>query len=171
MKYFLVVSAEVVSTLIFALPRYRLFNGLKSLYLRIVWGASVGKRVVYYSGVRVFPGKALTLGDDVDIAKGCQVYTTGGLSIGDRTLIGYNSIILSANHAVPPGKGRVFNAGHDKKPVTIANDVWIGCNCTILPGVTIGEGAIVAAGAVVSKDVEPFTIVGGVPAKKIRDRD
>ncbi|WP_260483855.1 acyltransferase [Sphingomicrobium flavum] len=170
MKYFLIVTAEVMSTIIFSLPRYRLFNAIKAIYLNLVWGAKIGRRVIFYSGVRIFPGQDLVIGDDVNISKGCQVYTKGGVTIGDRTMIGFNTIILAGNHHVPPGRQRMFGKGFDRSPVTIGPDVWIGCNCSILAGATIGEGAIVAAGSVVSKNVEPFTIVGGVPAKKIRDR-
>jgi acetyltransferase-like isoleucine patch superfamily enzyme len=64
----------------------------------------------------------------------------------------------------------IFDAGHQNKKVTIANDVWIGANCIILPGVNIGEGAVVAAGSVVTKNVEPFSIVAGIPAKFIKQR-
>lgn len=171
MKYFLVVSAEVLHSIMFLMPRYRLLNGIKSLFLRLVWGAKVGRRTVYYSGVRIFPGNNLVVGDDVDFAKGVQVYTSGGLEIGDRVLIGFGSMIITSNHRVPKAPAQIFHAGNDKKKVVIEKDAWIGGNCTILPGVTIGEGAVVAAGAVVSKDVAPFSIVGGVPAKEIRKRD
>lgn len=170
MKYALVVTAETISYLLFLLPRYRLLNGLKSLYLRIVFGAKVGRRIVYYPGVWVFTGRNLTLGDDVDLAKGVLITTGGGVSIGDRTLVGYGTSILSANHRIPEKPGRIFDAGHEKAAVTIANDVWIGANCTILPGVAIGEGAVVAAGSVVTKAVPPFTMVGGVPARVIKER-
>lgn len=170
MKYALVVTAETISYLLFLLPRYRILNGLKSYYLRRVFGAKVGRRVVYYPGIWVFTGHSLTLGDDVDLAKGVLVTTGGGVSIGDRTLVGYGTSILSTNHSIPESPGRIFAAGHEKAEVTIANDVWIGANCTILPGVTIGEGAVVAAGSVVTKSVPPFTMVGGVPAREIKER-
>ena len=65
----------------------------------------------------------------------------------------------------------IFTSGHQHKKVTIENDVWIGANCLILPGVTIGEGAVVAGGSVVTKDVPAYAIVGGTPAKIIRMRD
>lgn len=65
---------------------------------------------------------------------------------------------------------RIFEAGHVKHPVTISDDVWIGANCVIVAGVKVGEGAVIAAGSVVTKDVAPFTYVGGVPAKLIKQR-
>ena len=116
------------------------------------------------------PGSTLDIGDDVDLAYGVIITASGGVTIGERTLIGYRSQILSANHRIPGGGGRIFGSGHDKKPVVIEKDVWIGANCLVLPGVTVGEGAVVAGGSVVTKPVVPFTIVGGVPAKVISTR-
>ena len=168
-KYDVVVLFEIISGIVFFLPRFPLFNSLKSCFLRLV-GAKVGKRVVYYSGAWISTGKNLCLGDDVDVAKGVYITTKGGVTIGDRVLIGYRTQIISANHVVPEKHGRIFDAGHDYKPVVIGDDVWIGANCIICPGVHIGEGAIVGAGSVVTHDVEAFSVVGGVPAKLIKKR-
>lgn len=170
MKYALVVTVETISTIIFLLPRYRFLNAVKSYYLRIFFGAEIGRRVVYYSGIWIFTGRNLRIGDDVDLARGVLITTGGGVSIGERTLVGYGTSILSANHIIPEKPARIFDAGHKKAAVRIENDVWIGANCTILPGVTIGEGAVVAAGSVVTKDVAPFAVVGGVPAQFIKER-
>lgn len=117
------------------------------------------------------PGKNLNVGDEVDFALGVLVTTGGGVNIGDRTLIGYHTQIFSSNHVIPPGKERIFGAGHEHKPVKIGRDVWIGANCIILPGVTVGDGAVVAAGSVITKPVDPFTIVGGNPAKLLKTRE
>ncbi len=170
MKYFFVVSLEVFSQIIFTLPRYRFFNFLKTVYLRFL-GAKVGRAVVYYSGVRIFPGFGIEVGDDVDFARGVIVTTSGGLFIGNRVLIGYGTHILTSNHRVPKNRGKIFYSGHDRKKVSISDDVWIGANCTILPGVSVGQGAVIAAGSVVTKDVPPYSIVAGVPSKVIRLRD
>lgn len=171
MKYFIVVLVETISTIIFLLPRFRLFNLIKSAYLRLFFGAKIGRRVVFYSGVWIFTGRNLSVGDDVDFAKDVLVTTDGGVTIGDRVLIGYRSQILSSNHQVPKIPGRIFESGHIRSPVVIGADSWIGANCVILPGVTVGVGAIVAAGSVVTRDVLPFSYVGGVPAKLIKERD
>lgn len=170
MKYFVVVSYESIMQILFILPRYRALNFIKGLLLKGM-GAKVGKRVVFYPGVWIVSGQNLTLGDDVDLAKDVLVTTGGGVSIGDRVLVGYRTQILSTNHVIPNKNEKIFDAGHDKKPVAIENDVWIGANCVIVPGVTISEGAVVAAGSVVTKDVPPFAIFGGVPAKLIRMRE
>lgn len=87
--------------------------------------------------------------------------------IGDYVMIGPNTLITTVNHPLTP-KGRREHLGIGK-PVTIGNDVWIGGNCTILPGVTIGNNVVIAAGAVVTHDVPDNCVMGGVPAKKIRD--
>jgi len=115
-------------------------------------------------------GKNLVIRNNVDISRGVMISTFGGVHIGERTLVGYGTRILSSNHKIPNGEQRIFNSGTDSKPIFIANDCWIGAGCTILPGVTIGEGVVVAAGSVVTKDVKSFTIVAGVPAKIIRRR-
>ncbi len=155
--------------LLFALPRFRITNGAKSLFLKAM-GARVGRRVVYYPGVWIAPGRNLVVGDDVDFALGVLVTTGGGVRIGHRTLIGYGAQILSGNHRIPGGRGRIFGAGHEFAPVLIGDDVWIGGRAMILPGVTIGEGAVVAAGSVVTRDVAPYTVVGGVPARVVKER-
>lgn len=169
LRPFLVVSYEALLHLLFGLPRYRMLNKLKSAFLRMN-GAKIGKRVMYYPGVWITSGRNLVVGDDVDFALGVIITTTGGLVIGDRTLIGYRAQLLSTNHKVPEQRGQVFGAGHIGKPIVIGCDVWIGAGAIILPGVNIGDGAVVAAGSVVTKSVAPFAIIAGVPAKVIRER-
>lgn len=170
MKYFFVVIVETISQLLFSLPRFRALNFLKSLYLRCIMGANIGRRVIYYPGVWIFTGRNLVVKDDVDFAKDVLVTTDGGVYVGNRVLIGYGTHIISSNHNVPDRPARIFSSGHTKAPVRIEDDVWIGAMCVILPGVTIGEGAIVAAGSVVTRDVPSFCYVGGVPAKVIKER-
>ena len=168
-KSFLVISYETVMMLLFSLPRYRTINTLKGLFLKLS-GARIGKRVVFYPGVWVAPGRNLDIGDDVTLAGGVIIGTAGVVKIGDRSLIGFRTTIISGNHVIPPNRGMIFGAGFVRQPVVIGNDVWVGANVTILPGRTIGDGAVVAAGSVVTKDVHPFTVVGGNPAKLLRQR-
>ena len=169
-KSFLVVSYEFLMSLTFALPRYMPFVFLKKLLL-LGMGGSVGKGVVIYPGVWIAPGRNLILGDYVDLAKDVLITTSGGVKIGARTLIGYRTQILSADHTIPPRGQRFPISGDVFKPIFIDKDVWIGANCIITAGVTIGEGSVIAAGSVVTKDVPPFTIFGGVPAKFIKERE
>ena len=170
MKYGLVVFVETISFLVFMLPRFRTLNYLKGLYLKIFFKSKIGKRVVFYPNIWMFTGRNLVLGDDVDLATGVLITTDGGVSIGDRTLVGYGTKILSSNHNVPKLPNRIFDSGHTKAPVKIGKDVWLGANCIVLPGITVGDGAIIAAGSVVTKDVPANVFVGGVPAKIIKER-
>ena len=109
-------------------------------------------------------GRHIQIGKNVFINRGCTFLDLGGIVVEDDVLIGPQVNIITENHPIDPTKRKML----DLKPVVIKRNVWIGANATILPGVTVGENAIVAAGAVVTKDVPANTIVGGVPAKFIR---
>lgn len=109
-------------------------------------------------------GMNIKLGKRVFINSGCCFQDQGGIEIGDDCLIGQQVVIATLNHDSDPEKrGNMFPA-----PVKLGNKVWVGAHATILPGVTIGDGAIVAAGAVVTKDVPAYAVVAGVPAKIIK---
>lgn len=168
-KNFLVCTYELLSAFVFILPRHKIFNLIKSNYLRMQ-GASVGSDITYYPGIKINPGSKISIGNHVDLAWGVIITTGGGVEIGDRTLIGYRTLISSSNHVIPPNRKQIFYAGHRPEKVIIGADVWVGGNCVITAGVTIGEGAVVAAGSVVTRDVPPFTIVAGVPARIIKER-
>lgn len=109
-------------------------------------------------------GKNIHIGKRVFINSGCRFQDQGGIFIGDDVLIGHNCVIATLNHEMDPDR----RADIIPAPVRIGNKVWIGANATILQGVTIGDGAIIAAGAVVNKDVPPRAVVGGLPAKVIK---
>ncbi|WP_295731947.1 sugar O-acetyltransferase [uncultured Muribaculum sp.] len=108
-------------------------------------------------------GRNITIGRRTFINMGCTFQDWGGISIGDDCLIGHNCTICTVSHDKnPEARGNIVC-----HPVKIGDKVWVGANVTILPGVSIGDGAIIAAGAVVTRDVDAGTIVGGVPAKVI----
>ncbi len=109
-------------------------------------------------------GKNISIGKNVFINSGCRFQDQGGIRIGDGALIGHNVVMATLNHDIDPRK----RSDMHPKPIFIGNNVWIGANATILPGVRIGDGAIVAAGAVVTKNVPSNVIVGGVPATIIK---
>lgn len=169
MKKITVALYEILLRTVFNLPRVLFFSGIKAAILRVV-GAKIGKRTTIYPGVWIFPGKDLYVGDDVDIALDVIITTNGGVKIGHRVLIGYRAQILSQNHSIPDRSSKIFDSKHNRKAVVIGDDVWIGANSIILPGVTIGEGAVIAAGAIVTKNVPAFNVVAGVPAEVIRVR-
>jgi len=120
-KAFLVVSYETVMQMIFALPRYAVFCWLKRLLL-MAMGATVGRHLVIYPGVWIAPGRKLVIGDDVDLAKDVIITTSGGVSIGDRALIGYRTQILSADHRIPPIGERFGISGDVFEPIAIGED-------------------------------------------------
>ncbi len=98
------------------------------------------------------------------------IYGHGGVEIGEETLVSMKATILSSNHAIPE-QGKIIRQQPDELlPTKIGRDVWIGANAVILGGVTVGDGAVVAAGAVVTKDVAAGAIVAGVPARLLRKR-
>ena len=113
----------------------------------------------------------LTCGDRVSMNRGVWINAFGGITIGNDVLIGPYTIIHSANHLIPNREKKVRGGGHEKKPVSIGSDVWIGARATILPGINIGDGAVIGACSVVTHNVEPYAIVVGNPAKVIRYRE
>jgi acetyltransferase-like isoleucine patch superfamily enzyme len=98
------------------------------------------------------------------------IYGHGGVEIGTHALISPHVTIVSSNHRVGRLDEMIMRAGNDLLPTKIGEGVWIGANAVILGGVTIGDGAVVAAGAVVNRDVEAGAIVAGVPARLVRKR-
>ncbi len=120
--------------------------------------------------LRVFPpfysdfGQNIKIGQNVFINACCQFQDHGGVSIGDGCQIGHNVVFATLNHGILPEKRKYTIPA----AIRLGKNVWVGSNSTILQGVNIGDNAIVAAGAVVVKDVPANTIVGGVPAKEIR---
>lgn len=126
-------------------------------------------------------GGEISIGEYCYLGEQSHIWSAACIRIGDRVLISHNvNIFDSLTHPVSPGERHrhyqhIITRGHpdhvnlDEAPVCIGNDVWIGCLAIILRGVTIGEGAIVGAGSVVSNDVLPYSIVAGNPARVVRE--
>ena len=136
--------------------------------LRALMSRLVGYRVD--DGFRLFPpvytdfGKNIKVGKDVFVNSGCCFQDQGGVTLGDGCLVGHNVVFATLDHDKRPGRRGDMTAA----PIVVGKDVWIGAHATILKGVTIGDGAIVAAGAVVTRDVPPNTIAAGVPARVVK---
>lgn len=122
--------------------------------------------------VRVLPpfytdsGRNLRFGRNVFVNHGCTAMDFGGIDIGDDVMIGPNVQLISSGHPLDPATRR---SQITRGPIRIGRGVWIAAGATVLQGVTVGDDAVVAAGAVVTKDVPPRTLVVGVPARVIRD--
>ncbi|MCD8290975.1 MAG: sugar O-acetyltransferase [Prevotella sp.] len=120
--------------------------------------------------LKVFPplysdfGKNITLGEGVFINACCHFQDHGGITIGNGCQIGHNVVFATLNHGLTPEDRRNTYPA----PIVLGNNVWVGSNATILQGVTIGDNAVIGAGAVVTKDIAENTVVGGVPAKFIK---
>jgi len=108
----------------------------------------------------------VTIGDYSRIGIHCTVI--GPVSIGNHVNLAQGITVTALNHNFSDTTQRIDQQGITTRPVVIADDVWIGANAVILPGVTIGQHAVVAAGAVVTKDVPPYSVVGGVPATVLK---
>lgn len=136
--------------------------------IRDIFSKIIGKPVDETFGM--FPpfytdcGKNITVGKNVFINMGCKFQDQGGIFIDDGALIGHNVVLATLNHDLSPET----RSSMIPKPIHIGKNVWIGANSVVLPGVTVGDGAVIAAGAVVTRDVPENTVVGGVPAKFIK---
>jgi hypothetical protein len=109
-------------------------------------------------------GNGIRVGRNVFINQNCTLYDLGGVDIADDVMIGPNVSIITSSHPLEPSQRRSVTMG---KPIVIERNVWIAAGATIIGGVTVGENSVVAAGAVVTKDVPANTLVGGNPARMI----
>lgn len=125
-----------------------------------------GRGVRVKSNAEVSP--YIRIGDRSELGTRCMIQS--GVAIGDDVIMGPDVKIFSRNHRFDDPAQPVALQGKQQRSVTIGNDVWIGANVVILPGVTIGDHAILAAGAIVTRDVPEWAIAGGNPARVIKDR-
>ena len=150
------------------LPRGRIGIQLRQRLYRLA-GVKLAPKVVFLGPTIILPPSGagrLAIGTRSFISTNVRFSGDAGITIGSFAQIAANVCFETASHEVDfaPGHARVTV----QKPIVVGDHVWIGMNAIILPGVTIGRGAVIAAGAVVSKDVPPMTVVGGVPAKPLR---
>lgn len=163
---------------------------LRRTYYRFRLAGSA-PRLSIQTNVSITCPNEISIGRDCHLARDCKLYATpespiriganfsananvminargkGHVTIGDNVLIGPNVVLRSNNHVFERADALINDQGMTEGTITIGNDVWIAANAVVLQDVSIGDGAVVAAGAVVTKSVPPYTIVGGVPARTI----
>lgn len=137
---------------------------------RVFWAKKIivcGKNVNIEQNAYFTPG--VTLGDNSGIGIDCEVY--GPVTIGNDVMMGPEVVIYTSGHNFDRTDIPMMEQGFtNAESVTIGNDVWIGRRVMIMPGVTIGDGCIIGAGAVVTKDIPPYSVAGGVPARVLKKR-
>lgn len=129
---------------------------------------SCGRNVSIKQYVIIENIQNISLGDNVSIHPFCYLEGAGGIEIGNNVSLAHATSVLSVNHTWSDIDQPIKYNPIEYVPVKVCDDVWVGCGCRIMAGCTIHQRSIIAAGAVVTKDVEPNTLVGGVPAKCIK---
>lgn len=130
----------------------------------------MGRNVDIMADVVIMSPQKVAIGNDVLVNIGTKIGGQAGVTIGNYVQIGYNVNIVSVNHSYNNPTIPIKKQGEYGGPIIIESDVWIGANAVILPKVILGKGSIIGANAVVTKNVKPYSIVGGVPAKFIKYR-
>ena len=136
------------------------------VWLLTAFGMKLQGRMSVYPRAKIYAPWNLEIGSRVAIDDEVNLYCVDKIKIGTKVTISREAFICTAGHDITTAAMPLVT-----KPITICDGVWIGARATVMPGVTIGEGAIVAANAVVTKDVAPWTVVGGNPAKMIKMRE
>lgn len=129
-----------------------------------------GRGMMTTPGVKFLHSYNISIGDRCSLSYGTMLNGRGGLTIGDDFTTGPDVLVLTVKHNYLDSNRKVLEQGEYEASVVIGNDVWCGARATILPGIEIADGTVVAAGAVVTKNTEPYSVVAGVPAKIIHYR-
>jgi maltose O-acetyltransferase len=159
--------------LLYRLSSWRRLDTLKRIrgwyYSGLLDYAGVNLRVA--QGAKINNPAMVTVGDNCYLGDGVQMYPWNErITIGNNVLIAAGVRMITRKHGYTDLDRPISEQGYNNAPIIIEDDVWIGFQVVILPGVRIGRGSIIGANAVVSRDVEPYSIVGGVPARLIRKR-
>lgn len=161
----------LVELIVGALPHDALSARLKGALLRLR-GARIGRRVKFWRLVWIDDPRGLSIGDDVTVGRGVHILTGGSVRVGHRAMVGHGAQLLSSGHRIPATRAEPMRfSGKDAAPLEIGDDAWVGAGAIVLGGVRVGVGAVVAAGAVVSRDVPDYAIVAGIPARLVRMRE
>ena len=165
LKYRILLQSKFILVALMNISYTLIPNPFRKYYLRL-FGIRINKGSTIHRYCRFFHLGGLTIGQNSTINFGCYLDNRRGISIGDNVGIAHNTKIYTLGHDINDSH---FNTRGAK--VQIEDNVFIFSNSLIMPGVTIGEGAVVLSGSVVTKDVEPWSIVGGNPATKIKNRN
>lgn len=136
--------------------------------LSVVFGGPLPESVTIYPPFFTEYGLGTTFGENVFVNQGCTFMDNGGISIGDNVMIAPKVSLITGGHPLPLAERREYVT---RAPIVIEDDVWIGTAAVVTQGVTIGAGSVVAAGAVVTRDVPARTLVVGVPARVVKNVD
>ncbi len=131
---------------------------------------SMGKGFYVYPGCNILFCHRISIGSRVAINVNGYFDGRGEIEIGDNVMFGPNCILVSCEHGYDRTDIPMWQQEISYRKITVGDDVWVGGNVTIKSGVTVGPGSVIAAGSVVTKDVEPYSIVGGVPARVLDNR-
>jgi acetyltransferase-like isoleucine patch superfamily enzyme len=121
-------------------------------------------------GARIHYSCGMSVGRNLHLNGGTFLDARGGLTLGNDVLIGPNAVLLSSQHHWRDPSLPIVVQGHEMAPTSIGDDVWIGANAVVLPGIRVATGTVVGAGAVVTEDTQPYSIVAGVPARSMGTR-
>ena len=169
--FILVLPKSIVRILlkVLSLGESKIVYGLRYILYRRIMG-NIGKKVIFAPFLTFKSPEKINIGTNVSIHHNCYFEGVGGIDIGSNVMIAHQVSILSNSHITDSINMPIKEQGVRVNKVTIDDNVWIGAKVTILDGVKIGEGAVLAANSVVNKDVDKFTVVGGVPARLIKKR-
>ena len=143
--------------------------GLRFLLYRMLFGRLDGFCFIY-PGAYLTHTYGIRAGRNLHVNGGAFFDGRGGLTVGSNVLVGPNAVLLSSQHHWSDPSLPIVLQGHRLAATTIGDDVWIGANVVVMPGVTIATGTVIGAGSVVTSDTAPYTIVAGVPARHNGDR-
>ena len=148
---------------------FRLFPGTQLRYIRNVilkaFGADIPYNISVFSTAKIFAPWNLKMGKHSCIGPNAEIYNKDKVIIGDNSVVSQGAFLCTASHDITDSKNPLITA-----PIIISDSVWIAADAFVNMGVTIGEGAVIGARAVVTKDVEPWSVVGGNPARFIKHR-
>ena len=163
-----VYADEWIAALLRPIPSF-LGAGLRWAYCRLTFARLDGFCFIR-PGARISYSCGMSVGRNLHLNGGTFIDARGGLTLGNDVLIGPNAVLLTSQHHWSDPSLPIVVQGHELAPTRIGDDVWIGANAVVLPGLDIGTGTVVGAGAIVTEDTQPYTIVAGVPARVVGTR-